>query len=70
MHPNAVLGSVDLQIGEFPAASIVKVLEVKRQASSVTPKDKAAELRVDIERRPAERTIFQSPSTGPARCGS
>jgi len=30
MDPNAVLGPVDPQIGELPAASIVKVLEVKK----------------------------------------
>jgi len=30
MDPNAVLGPVDPQIGDFPAASIVKVLEAKK----------------------------------------
>jgi len=30
MDPNAVLGPVDPQIGEFPAASIVKVVETKK----------------------------------------
>jgi ClpP class serine protease len=30
MDPNAVLGPVDPQIGELPAASIVKVLEIKK----------------------------------------
>lgn len=32
MDPNAVLGPVDPQIGELPAASIVKLLELKRPA--------------------------------------
>jgi ClpP class serine protease len=30
MDPNAVLGPVDPQIGELPAASVVKVLEIKK----------------------------------------
>ena len=30
MDPNAVLGPVDPQIGEFPAASIIKVVETKK----------------------------------------
>ena len=32
MDPNAVLGPIDPQIGELPAASIVKLLEIKRAA--------------------------------------
>jgi ClpP class serine protease len=32
MDPNAVLGPIDPQIGDLPAASIVKLLEVKRPA--------------------------------------
>ncbi len=32
MDPNAVLGPVDPQIGDMPAASIVKVMEMKRPA--------------------------------------
>ena len=38
MDPNAVLGPVDPQIGQIPAASIVKVLEVKKpdQVSDLT----------------------------------
>ncbi len=33
MDPNAVLGPVDPQIGDMPAASIVKLLEIKRPAA-------------------------------------
>lgn len=34
MDPNAVLGPVDPQIGEFPAASIIRAVEIKTPAKS------------------------------------
>ena len=36
MDPNAVLGPVDPQIGDMPAASIVKLLELKPRRKSAT----------------------------------
>ena len=36
MDPNAVLGPVDPQIGDMPAASILQVLEIKGPRTSAT----------------------------------
>jgi ClpP class serine protease len=52
MDPNAVLGPVDPQIGNMPAASIVKVLALKRPADiddeTLILADVAAKARVQV----------------------
>jgi ClpP class serine protease len=54
MDPNAVLGPVDPQIGDMPAASIVKLLEIKK------PSDVSDEMLVmaDVAQKARVQTVY------------
>jgi len=65
MDPNAVLGPVDPQVGDMPAASIVKVLTLKRPESiddeTLILADVAAKARVQVSAFVAEVLVKHMP---------